>query len=352
MTTYEQQNTLQASYQYCEQIAKHNRPHLYTVANFFFDPQIYYAFCATYASMRVIDDVIDNIQGRRSLSHAELQQFIKQIDDWLAEIHTCLEQGEKATPIATALTDTFQYFPIPLRFWDNLAKAMKEDLAKDRFQTFDEYLAYTEGAAIAPATIFMYFLTFKKHGKKYICVNPDVDPYSYAKPMAIFCYVAHILRDISEDLELNQTGLVYVPLGDLTTFSLSEEDLFAFKRTGNINDKFAAFMKCMIERATQYEQESYKLLADLTPYLGRDAQFILTLLLSLYSATIRQIERVGYNVFNHTHQIGERQKIALMFRAARQSGYPLGRIIRIYWNVLARNRSIFRYRDRQTASDV
>ncbi len=345
MLPNEYQNRLQAGYEYCERIAKHNRPHLYTVANFFFDPKIYYAFCATYASMRVIDDMIDEIDGRRLLSDSERCQFIQKIDDWLAEIHSCLNDSEKTNPIATALTDVFRHFPIPIHFWDNLAKAMKEDLEKDRFQTFEEYLAYTEGAAIAPATIFMYFLTFQKDGSGYACIRSDIDPYVYAKPMAIFCYVAHILRDISVDLELNKTGLIYVPLKDLQTFSLSEEDLFEFKRTGTINENFRAFMKFMVARATSYETESYQLLADLSPYLERDAKFILTLLLSLYSETIRRIEKVNYNVFGNIHHLAERHKMSLMFSTARTCGYSLFRIIRIYWNILVKNRSVFRYSD-------
>jgi phytoene/squalene synthetase len=343
MTPNDDQNQLQASYEYCERIARQNRPHLYTVANFFYDPKSYYAFCATYASMRIIDDVIDNIEGRQLLTDSERQEFIQKIDDWLVEIHSCLDEGDKANPIATALTDAFRYFPIPLRFWDNLAKAMKEDLEKDRFQTFDEYLAYTEGAAIAPATIFMYFLTFKKDGRTYSCVRPDLDPYVYAKPMAIFCYVAHILRDISVDLELNKTGLIYMPLKDLESFSVSEEDLFEFKRTGMINANFRSFMMFMAERATSYETESYKLLTELSPYLGQDAKFILTLLLALYSETLRRIERVDYNVFGNTHHLTECQKMSLILTTARKYGYSLLRIIRIYWNVLVRNRSIFRY---------
>ncbi|MBD3305600.1 hypothetical protein GF339_04380 [candidate division KSB3 bacterium] len=345
MMTPERQQTLQASYEYCERIAKQNRPHLYTVANFFFDPRIYYAFCATYASMRVIDDLIDSIEGRRLLTEEERQHYSTQIDAWLAEVRTCREPGEKPNPIANALTDVFQHFPIPLRFWENLARAMKEDLEKDRFQTFEEFLAYTEGAAIAPATIFMYFLTFRNDGNAYTCVSPDVDPYTYAKPMAIFCYVAHILRDIAEDLDLNKTGLIYVPLQDLQAFSLSEEDLFTFKRTGTINHAFREFMRHMVARAEQYERQSYALLADLSPHLGQDATFILTLLLSLYSETIRRIEHVEYNVFTNAHHITEWQKMRLMVRAARSSHYRLGRILTIYWNVLGRKRSIFRYQD-------
>jgi phytoene/squalene synthetase len=289
--------------------------------------------------------VIDDIEGRRLLTEAERQQFIQTIDDWLTEIHSCLHDGEKANPIATALTDVFRFFPIPLRFWDNLAKAMQEDLEKDRFQTFEEYLAYTEGAAIAPATIFMYFLTFKKDGSRYTCVRSDIDPYLYAKPMAIFCYVAHILRDISVDLELNKTGLVYVPLKDLEAFSVSEEDLFTFKRTGTINENFRSFMKFMVVRAMPYENESYTLLANLAPYLGPDAKFILTLLLSLYSKTIRRIERVNYNVFGNSHHLTEWHKMSLMLTTARTSGYRLSRILRIYWNVVVRKRSVFQYAD-------
>lgn len=345
MTTTTSQTTLQASYEYCERIAQNNRPHLYTVANFFFDPKIYYAFCATYASMRVIDDLIDNIEGRNLLTAAERQQFVAKIDEWTAGVHACLNESEKTDPIAIALTDTFRQFPIPLKFWDNLAQSMKEDLEKDRFRTFDEYLAYTEGAAIAPATIFMYFLTFEKAGDRYVCVRPEIDPYTYAKPMAIFCYVTHILRDISPDLELNKTGLVYVPLDDLRRFSVSESDLFNFKQTGTINASFRSFMEYMVDLARKYETESYRLFDELSPNLAQDAKFILRLLLALYSETIRRIEQAQYNVFTPRHRLTEWQKLSLMFAAARTSKYSVLRIIRIYWNVLARKRSIFTYAD-------
>src|SRR4030067_774107 len=161
-------NSLQQAYRNCEQIARRNRPYLYLVARYFQDKEKYQAFCSTYASMRVIDDQIDAIPWRGTLSSTQKGNYRKEIREWLEKIEACQNAYSPRQPIFLALQDTFRKFPIPLFPWENLATAMKKDVGKDSFATLEEFLRYAEGAAVAPATVFMFLLTARKDGNSYL----------------------------------------------------------------------------------------------------------------------------------------------------------------------------------------
>ena len=96
-------NSIQQAYRHCERIAKRNRPYLYLVARYFQDSEKYRAFCSTYASMRVIDDQIDSIPGRGTLSSAVKLSYRKEIKNWLDKIEACQNGRSVREPIFLAL---------------------------------------------------------------------------------------------------------------------------------------------------------------------------------------------------------------------------------------------------------
>lgn len=294
---------LDFAYGYCESIAKQKNPFLYYVSSFFKDKNKFKAFCSTYVSLRILDDFVDGIKNRTKLSSDEKIYYLKEINRWEKLVTDCFNEKRNGNSILWALSDTFKTFNIKLSPWTNLAKAMRWDIENSRFDTFNEFLNYTEGATIAPATVFISVLLAQPDGEKYNCSINGANPYYYAKELAVFCYLTHILRDVAYDLALEDSGLIYLPMEDLSRFSISEKDLWKFKISKSINKKFQQMMKYQIRRARNFGYSGKAKMNRLFEYLDSDCRFILNLLVSLYEKTMDKIESAAYNVFNGKHEL-------------------------------------------------
>lgn len=294
---------LKSAYERCESIAKKKNPFLYNVSRFFEDKNKFKAFCSTYASMRIVDDFVDNITHRDNLSIKEKEFYLSEIDKWETQIIDCYNGKEFNNSILLALRDTFRTFDLSVLPWVNLAKAMRWDINNSRFNSFEDFLGYAEGASIAPAMVFISILSAKQNGRDCIYEVKDINPQSYSKDLAIFCYITHILRDISADLELGEAGLVYLPVEELNRFSISEKDLWNFKNTGSINANFQRLMKFQIKRARRFASKGKAIMDRLIKHIDSDCGFILNLLVLLYERTMDKMENVAYNVFNGNHEL-------------------------------------------------
>jgi phytoene synthase len=294
---------LDSGYQFCENIARKKNPFLYLVAKFFQDKNKFNAFCSSYASMRILDDYIDGIKNRSRLSLDEKEFYLAEVDRWEGLIIDSYHGKMNGSPILLALSDTFQNFKLPINPWNNLANSMRWDINKSRFDTFDEFLQYSEGAAIAPATVFMHLLMAKPDGTHYGCSGKSDEPYMYAKNLAIFCYLTHIIRDISRDLEPKNNELIYLPEKELSDYKIKGNDLWKFKESKTINRNFEQLMRYQMNRAKSYKDQGESLLKDLYHKLDGDCKFILSLLVDLYKKTLEKIEKSGFNVFSGEHEL-------------------------------------------------
>lgn len=158
----------------------------------------YKAAQVCYSYMRVIDDLIDNRKaGTPSLSEIEKQEFATIVND-------CIESINEAKPSALVqkeLVETIRRFRIPLWPLQKFSKSMIYDIHNNGFKTFNSFLKYTEGAAIAPASIFVHFCGVKRENGGYRA--PDFDIKEVAKPAALYCYLVHIIRDFQKDQNNN-----------------------------------------------------------------------------------------------------------------------------------------------------
>jgi phytoene synthase len=329
--------SLESTYSYCENIAKQKNPFLYYVSSFFKDKNKFKAFCSTYASMRILDDFIDDINNRNSLTSNEKMFYLSEIDRWETLIIDCHNGYKFDNPILLALSDTFQNFNFHLTPWIELARSMRCDVEKSRFKTFEEFLKYAEGAAVAPATVCMYVLIAANNGIKYDCEMKDLDPYYYAKDLAIFCYLTHILRDISCDLELGEKGLIYISQDDMKKFSISANDFWRFKKNKTINRNFKELMKFQTQRAKEYGEKGEMLMKELFYMLDVDCRFKLNLLVSLYKKTMEKIEKVEYNVFNGEHELSSSEILNTTFHYSKFHSFGSLRTLRLGLSLLKKN---------------
>ncbi len=174
-----------------EHIEKH--PNILIAARFW-DDKRYHAAKVCYKFMRMIDDFIDDRKATgKEISCLEKEELSTKVHHWIE----CLHGSADEDPFFELLSQTIDTFKIPLQLFHNFAKSMLYDIDHETFPTLESFLEYSDGASVAPASIFVHLCCLQEVNGEY--VTPDYDVIAMAKPCAIFSYLVHIIRDFQED---------------------------------------------------------------------------------------------------------------------------------------------------------
>lgn len=337
-----------------ESIAARDLNNLYRTSCYFADGERYRAFCALYAVMRVVDDRIDAIPSRSALSAAERAREHGAVAAWEEAVAARLAGGGPAPGPALVATferagellDTFTAaslrFPVPPALWANFFAAMHRDVDRPRFATYEEFLEYTEGASVAPTTIYLALVTAEEgrasgegpaagaeragaaprgvtapSGRERGARAPYRIPAGFdlvacGRELGLFAYLAHILRDLGHDLATGEEGLLYFAADDMARHGVSEASLFADlgrKRAGAALRALAADLGA---RARAALARGRTLAVPLAGRLAADRAFILDLIMTLYEAILDRIAACDHDPFDPRHRLTpeDKQKIA------------------------------------------
>jgi 15-cis-phytoene synthase len=121
--------------------------------------------------------------------------------------------------------------------------------------------------------------------------GPEAIP--YAIKLGVALQVTNILRDVAEDW---RAGRVYLPQEELATFHLTEADL----ATGQVNERWRAFMRFQIARNRRLYQEAWPGIARLQP----EGRLAIAAAARFYEGILENIERRDYDVFGGRAQVG------------------------------------------------
>jgi len=168
------------------------------IAARFWQDERYDAGKICYRSMRVIDDLIDNRKAAAPrIFEDEKQKLVAMVNDWVKAINGRIP----CDSVQKQLIETIAGFQIPMWPWQRFAKSMIYDIHHYGFRTFPMFLRYAEGAAVAPAAIFMHLCGVAKENDQYS--KPRFDIRKAARPIALFAYLVHIIRDFQKDQSSN-----------------------------------------------------------------------------------------------------------------------------------------------------
>jgi phytoene synthase len=249
------------------------------IAARFWDDERYNAFKICYRSMRAVDDLVDNrrMMGGR-ISDEEKEQISSKIREWV-------NNGSKLIQIGKQLDETRQRFQIPIWPWQRISESMIYDVYHNGFKTFQAFLEYAEGAAAAPASIFMHLCGTKKKDGEYR--EPEFDIMEMARPIARFCYLVHIIRDFQKD-QLN--NLNYFADDLLAENGLTTSMLKEMAKGGKITPEFRNMIKKYREFAQEYKIESRAAIDKVSKYLEPRYLLSLEIIYSLYSQIFERID--------------------------------------------------------------
>ncbi len=281
--------------EYCDKISSKGNNYLKRVARFLPDRTKYRLFCATYAAMRVIDDAVDeNFLARPEEERRDDRQaMLGLVDKWLAQAEASAAGAYRTISssfepfVFEALNVVLKGTEIGLAPWRKLAASMRRDVREEGFSTWKDFLAYCEGACVAPATIFLYILGCDVDNDENSSLSWPEPPDRYARDMAIFCYIVHILRDLPEDARQN-SQILTIPGEFLSNAKMRTQEFAAAVLTGNAR-AMEPVLGRLIELAHQYEARAEAQLGRLYRLLGGREYRIVWVLHRLYSRTFRLI---------------------------------------------------------------
>ncbi|HZO82875.1 MAG TPA: presqualene diphosphate synthase HpnD [Candidatus Binataceae bacterium] len=241
------------------------------------------ALYAVYAFCRFIDDIADDVA---------VGDPGALLGRWRAELGRVYD-GSPTHPISRALAHNVRRYSIPRRYFEEIIDGVEMDLARTRYERFEELRLYCYRVASAVGLICIEIFGYR---------NPRTR--DYAENLGVAFQLTNIIRDVSEDAA---RGRIYLPLEDLRRFGVSEDDILR----GVDSYKFRRLMEFETARARGFYAESQRALAA----EDRAAMLCAEAMRSIYSALLERIARKNYGVLGRRHRLSTPRKLYLVGRA-------------------------------------
>ena len=258
-----------------------DHPNILIAANFW-EHERYCAAKTCYKFMRAIDDLIDNYKAKnKMIDPSERKEFVANVEQWLGM--TII--SEECNPMRLELVETIEKFRIPQWPMEAFAKAMIFDINNDGFPTLDSFLKYSEGASVAPASIFVHLNSIRNINGHYD--PPPFDVKWAATPCALFSYIVHIIRDFQKD-QLN--NLSYFADDMLRKHQLDRHNLREFAEGKMVNSHFRELVEDYYKLADNYRIRTYEVIKEISPLLQPRYRLSLEIIFDLYLMVFERID--------------------------------------------------------------
>jgi 15-cis-phytoene synthase len=251
------------------------------------------AICAIYAFMRQADDLSDD----ESIAREERR---RQLDAWLNDWRSVCHGGDSSNVVFVAVRDAVERYNIPLSLLDELVAGVTMDLEHDASGEPDTYATFAE--------LYRYcYLVASVVGLVCIRIFGYSDPRAekLAEETGIAFQLTNILRDVAEDVARNR---VYLPLEDLAAHGVALDALLHRTAHGGPTTNERALLASIATRAENYYRSAEKLL----PLIDRESRPALRVLVAIYHALLKRIERADYDVFTQRVSVPTAQKLTIL----------------------------------------
>ena len=251
------------------------------------------AICAVYAFMRAADDLADD----ETHSVAERRQTL---DVWLEEWHEVCQGCPTSNSVFLAVRDATTRFAIPPGLLDELVAGVTMDLKQEPDGAPDTYAGFKD--------LYRYcYLVASVVGL--VCIRifgySDLRAEKLAEETGIAFQLTNILRDVAEDAERNR---VYLPLSDLAACKVTLDALLHRVPGAPPTPEERTVLACMGRRAERY----YNSARELLPLVDSESRPALWVLVAVYHALLKRIERADYDVFTRRASVPIPIKLAIL----------------------------------------
>jgi len=251
------------------------------IAASFWEEERYQAAKTCYKYLRAIDDLIDGHKAIHCrVTPEDRKSLLDSVTKWVSSLN------ERGTSVSEwpDLAATIDKFRIPLWPMEDFARSMIYDINNDGFTTFDEFVNYSQGASIAPASVFVHLTGIRKQGDGFM--EPEFDVKRAATPCALFSYIVHIIRDFEKDQKNN---LNYFAGAILEKNGLDYKALKDIADGGKIPDGFRRMIAQYCEIADSYRKITWNRINEIRHFLGQRYQLSLYIIFNLYLMVFERI---------------------------------------------------------------
>jgi len=224
------------------------------------------AIIAVWDFCRVVDDAVDEAES----GGADAVAF------WRAELARCYAQDTPQTAEGQRLQPFIPRFDLPRRAFEDVIDGVAMDLDTTRYETFEDLLEYCRRVASAVGMICIRIFGCTSAGAA-----------DYALNLGIALQLTNIIRDVKDDLD---RGRLYLPLEDLRRYGCTVEALAARRVTPPVRQ--------LLEFECRRARDFYGRAIQARPEADRRRLVAAEIMRAVYFATLRRVERKGYDVFS------------------------------------------------------
>ena len=283
MAHREQEPTLEQDYAHCQAVQRAHGVSYY-FATRFFPSEMRRAVHALYGFVRYPDQWVDCPDA--GVSPAIIRD---QLDAYERDLIRAVCRQPVSLPPLRAFADVVRRYKIPLRYPLEFLDAMRMDLTRTHYASFEELQTYTWGSASVVGVMMCY-----------IFGATQSEALQRAATMGLAMQLTNFLRDVGEDW---QRGRVYLPQDELQRFGISERQI----AQGVLDERWRALMRFQIERCRTLYADAEQGIT----LLPREAQYPVLLGGRLYARILHAIERNDYDVFRQRARTTHAEKLAL-----------------------------------------
>jgi phytoene synthase len=255
----------------------------YYRATFLFPKKIREAVWTLYQFVRLPDEIVDNPTTQ---SGADL-------DAWIQSWKTAVETRTTDNDTFASFLPIIDECQIPVTYTYDFLAAMRQDVTKDRYETYEELEQYMYGSATVVGYMISHIVGFQEGALP------------YARALAEAFQMTNFLRDIKADYD--ERGRIYIPLEDMKQFGVTEAHICE----GVVDDAWRALMQYEINRARALYAHGIAGIPMLSPH-GRKAVYAAAL---IYKKILDKIEKQRGDVFTKRLVVSPFQKTVLLWKA-------------------------------------
>lgn len=269
--------------QYCQQKTANSGSSFYYSFRFL-PKQKREAITALYAFCREVDDVVDE--------YTELKVAQVKLAWWRDEIKN-LYHGRPIHPVTKALEPFVHSFQLSEEHFHEIIDGMEMDLNFNRYEDFKQLQLYCYRVASVVGILSAQIFGF--NNRKTL---------KFAHDLGLAFQLTNIIRDVGEDARRNR---IYIPLEDLATFAVSEEDILHSRESAAVKK----LLDFQIERAESYYDKALREL----PEEDKKSQRVGLIMAAIYRTMLREIKAGGAEkVLNARISLGPLRKFLLALR--------------------------------------
>ena len=283
--------SLQEAEAYCRRLATGHYEN-FSVVTWFLPRHLHQHFFNVYSYCRISDDLGDEV-GDPRLSLLLLNRWEEELDATYARLADPAAAGP-SHPVFVALAGTVRQFGIPKQEFSDLLIAFRQDQTVQRYETFDDLLAYCKNSANPVGHLVLY-----------LCGYSDAERRQLSDYTCTALQLANFWQDVAVD---HRKGRLYLPLEDLRRFGVREEDI----AEGRASAEFRKMMRFEVERARGWFERGLPLARRVNAELALDIE----LFTRGGQEILNAIEKQEFDVLSRRPRISKPRKLAIVLRAA------------------------------------